>query len=231
MNRRSLHVALAASLAVVVLLFAASSGPGSLWVSPSGDINPAVEQVDPVDDVVVERPAVPVERTEEWPAWVGGVLRAAAVLLLVALLIGAAALAATGRLPRPRWWRTRTRSEGPIDALPEVDEPALTIDVARARDALDGGSPRNGIVACWMRLEHDAAAAGLARHAAETPAEYVHRVVAASSVDPAPIGELAALYREARFSRHDLGDAHRMRALAALERVAAGLQRPATVDA
>ena len=75
-----------------------------------------------------------------------------------------------------------------------------------------------------MNLERDAGEAGLPRAAAETSAEYVERVVAASSVDPAPIRELAALYREARFSRHELGDDHRSRALAALDRVEAVLK-------
>jgi hypothetical protein len=80
-----------------------------------------------------------------------------------------------------------------------------------------------------MQLEHDAAAAGLPRDAAETSAEYVERVVAASSVDPAPIRELAALYREARFSRHELSDDHRTRALAALNRVEAVLRSSVVV--
>jgi hypothetical protein len=76
-----------------------------------------------------------------------------------------------------------------------------------------------------MQLERDAGAAGLSRNAAETSAEYVERVVTASSVDPAPIRELAALYREARFSDHELSDDHRTRALAALNRVEAVLRR------
>jgi hypothetical protein len=80
-----------------------------------------------------------------------------------------------------------------------------------------------------MQLERAAATAGLQRAAAETSAEYVERVVAASSIDPAPIRELAVLYREARFSRHELGDAHRTRAFAALNRVEVVLRRSVEV--
>ena len=123
----------------------------------------------------------------------------------------------------------RERSLRQVTALPEVPERELAVDVESARVALAGGSPRNAIVACWMQLERDAAAAGLPREAAETSAEYVERVVAASSVDPAPIRELAALYREARFSRHELRDDHRTRALAALNRVEAVLRPSAVV--
>ena len=61
----------------------------------------------------------------------------------------------------------------------------------------------------------------MSRVSSETSAEYVARVVASGSVNAGPIGELAALYREARFSRHDLGDEHRARAFASLERALA----------
>jgi hypothetical protein len=56
------------------------------------------------------------------------------------------------------------------------------------------------------------------------------RVIAAASVDPGPISELAALYREARFSDHEMGDAHRRQAIAALERIDVSL-RSASVTA
>jgi hypothetical protein len=69
------------------------------------------------------------------------------------------------------------------------------------------------------------------RVSSETSAEYVARVVASGSVNAGPIGELAALYREARFSRHDLGDEHRARALASLERVAVALRASTRVSA
>lgn len=131
--------------------------------------------------------------------------------------------------PRPGRRGVRERSLRQVTALPEVPERELAVDVEAARVALVGGSPRNAIVACWMQLERDAAAAGLPREAAETSAEYVERVVAASSVDPAPIRELAVLYREARFSRHELRDDHRTRALAALNRVEAVLRSSVVV--
>lgn len=116
-------------------------------------------------------------------------------------------------------------------ALPDEPAPELAVDTDAARRALAGGTPRNAIVACWMQLERDAAAAGIPRAAAETSTEYVERVVAASSVDPGPIGSLAALYREARFSDHALGDSHRALALVALNRVEAVLRHSVEVPA
>ena len=152
-------------------------------------------------------------------------LQLVGVVLIVLAVTTVVWMMRAGLWPRTGWRRVRERSGRQVTALPEVPERELAVDVDAARSALAGGSPRNAIVACWMQLERDAGAAGLSRDAAETSAEYVERVVTASSVDPAPIRELAALYREARFSDHELGDDHRARALAALNRVEAVLRR------
>ncbi len=78
-----------------------------------------------------------------------------------------------------------------------------------------------------MYLEEHAATLGLPRTDAETSSEYVERVVASSSVDPAPISGFAAMYREARFSDHEVGDAHRERAIITLRRVSSALSSSA----
>jgi hypothetical protein len=172
---------------------------------------------------------VPTDRIE-LPKFVGTAMQLLAGLLTVLAVVMALAVVRLGHWPQLRWRRPRDGLHRNMSSLPEVGERELTVDVDSARAALSDGTPRNAIVACWMQLESDAATAGLPRLAAETPAEYVERVVGASSVDPVPIGELAALYREARFSRHELGDDHRKRAFAALDRVAATLRRRAEVS-
>ena len=81
---------------------------------------------------------------------------------------------------------------------------------------MDRGGPRDGIVACWVRLEEIVAAAGLAPRRSETSAELVTRLLMALDLDPRAIGRLAALYREARFSEHHLGEDRRAEARSAL---------------
>ncbi len=71
----------------------------------------------------------------------------------------------------------------------------------------------------WVDLEESAAASRLARRPAETPLEYVARVLATWDVDIAALAELANLYREARFSSHPMGSRERERALRALDQV------------
>ena len=229
MNRRMRMAVLAAGCTMLLMMLAASSGPIRIWLTPS----PGMEL--PRDGAILpvttepHRP-VPTDRIEV-PKFVGTVLQLLAGLLTILVVVMALTVVRAGYWTPPRWRRWRDGIDGQISSLPEVHERALTVDMDSARAALSGGTPRNAIVACWMQLESDAGAAGLPRLAAETPAEYVERVVVASSVDPEPIGELAALFREARFSRHELGDAHRKRAFAALDRVASTLRHGVEVPA
>jgi hypothetical protein len=233
MSRRPQVSALVSGFVIVILLtVAASSGPYGVWVTPSSEVKTVSEGADQASAV---EPEPPVSSDQlELPNWLGGALEVLGAAVAALGLVMVVAFGVFGRLPLPRWRGSRWRQAanvGKLSALPAVDERSLAIDVASARAALSAGSPRNAIVACWMQLERDAAAAGLQRLAAETSAEYVERVVASSSVDPAPIGELAALYREARFSVHPLDDDHRDRAASALDRVADELGRAAGVPA
>ena len=99
--------------------------------------------------------------------------------------------------------------------MPLVAEAVREAD-AELRDTLTGGSPRNAIVACWVRLEATVGRAGVPRRPAETSIELTTRVVAEHMVDAAAIDRLGELYREARFSAHELGESHRLTAIASL---------------
>ncbi len=212
---------------MVLLVLAASSGPVRLWITPPEDVGPSS-----IGKAVPLVPGLPPDSVPDGgdPNHRNSVLFQLVGVLLIVLAVAVAAwIVRMGIWPRLTRRGARHRSVRHVTALPEVGERELAVDVEAARVALAAGSPRNAIVACWMQLERDAAAAGLPRDAAETSAEYVERVVAASSVDPAPIRELAALYREARFSHHELRDDHRTRALAALNRVEAVLRSSVVV--
>jgi hypothetical protein len=222
----SRRMVMVGAVAMVLLVLAASSGPVRVWITPPSGPSPSLNDSPSPRDMVAPQDSVSTDRSGG-PNWVSTFLLLLGVLLIV--LAATVVVRSVGTLGRPGRRRLRARLGRRIIPLPELPESELTVDVVAARAALAGGSPRNAIVACWMQLERDAAAAGLSRSAAETSAEYIERVVAESSVDPAPIGELAALYREARFSRHELGDDHRTRAFATLSSVAAGLRRSVEV--
>jgi len=123
------------------------------------------------------------------------------------------------QLPRP----------GQAAATGEPD-PMVAGELAGAVDAglrrVAEGEPRDAIVACWVLLERAAADAGVERRPAETPSELTERVLAAHRVNPATLGRLADLYREARYSRHELGEPAREQARSALEHVRGELGQP-----
>jgi hypothetical protein len=82
-----------------------------------------------------------------------------------------------------------------------------------------------------VRLEEEVTAAGLKENSARTSSEVVADVLADYDVDASALAELAALYREARFSEHTLGESHRARARDALTTVHVDLRRAATREA
>lgn len=229
MLRRFGVVGAATVLVVVLLGIAASSKPASPWVTPpSNGSTPATADTLPPDNGTSSGGG---SGTNDELA--SGSLTALGIA--VAALAGAAILVAVVTIARglvlwgvPRY-RIRRRPDRPeLDPLEgERDdvEPDLDLEMTEARRALHEGVPRNAIVACWMQLEAEASWAGLPRLGHETSREYAERVIAEASVDPAPITELAALYREARFSAHEIGESHRAAAVAALERVEQALLR------
>ncbi|MCU1537057.1 MAG: hypothetical protein JWP82_1408 [Humibacillus sp.] len=128
-----------------------------------------------------------------------------------------------------RLWRRPhiTVHDDPSFEIPDVPE-ELLCSSARRVDLLRTGSPRNAIVAAWLDLETSAGATGLPRSPAETSTEYTERVIGVWEVDRDRLADLAALYREARFSVHPLEESHRDRALADLETLHADLARVAS---
>ena len=124
--------------------------------------------------------------------------------------------------PELVWRPTRRRND--FVRLEEVAA-AITEEAEAQRAALEQGEARNAIVACWSRLEHLVADVGFEPDAADTPAEFTSRVLSNYPVDPEAIADLAALYREARFSTHPMGEAERAAALDALDAIHAGLRR------
>ena len=128
---------------------------------------------------------------------------------------------------RPQRLPDQAQAGGPLDTLPEV---LLEGAVARMEE-LETGTPTDAIVACWVRLEEEVAAAGMKQDRSRTSTEVVARVLGQYAVDADALAELAALYREARFSDHALTEADRARARDALTTVHVGLRRAATKEA
>lgn len=119
----------------------------------------------------------------------------------------------------------RRRRAAPPESAREAPGRALLTDRRAARQArmLREGSPREAIIATWLDLERLVAAAGVPRRPSETSSELVVRVLDDREVPAAALTDLAALFREARFSTHELTEALRERAAGDLDAVHAAL--------
>jgi Domain of unknown function (DUF4129) len=86
------------------------------------------------------------------------------------------------------------------EVAPEVLAAALdeSIDDLRADPDL-----RRAIVAAYARMEGALAAAGVPRHVAEAPLEYLERVLLSLDISADAVGRLTDLFEWARFSHHE----------------------------
>ncbi|MGH9135731.1 MAG: DUF4129 domain-containing protein [Acidimicrobiales bacterium] len=102
------------------------------------------------------------------------------------------------------------------------DEPMLPSDAeaglaASLEAMLSDPDPRPAIIAAYARLLEVLEDAGGGRRPEEAPHEHLHRVLSPLGVHPAPVHRLAELFVMAKFTTHDLTEADRSAAIAALE--------------
>ena len=176
---------------------------------------------DPAEDTGAATQAAAEDTTEDTeetqaadPAKVWRVLGGIALALLLAVVVVLAI-----RVIR------RRRRAAPPESAREAPDRALLTDRRAAHQArmLREGSPREAIIATWLDLERLVATAGVPRRPSETSSELVVRVLDDREVPAAALTDLAALFREARFSTHELTEALRERAAGDLDAVHAAL--------
>jgi Domain of unknown function (DUF4129) len=101
----------------------------------------------------------------------------------------------------------------------EETEQTVRAAVDAGLEELDDGDPRQAVIACWVRLEAAAAAAGTERSPGDTSTELVTRLLARHYVSAPVLAALAEVYREARFARHPVDEATREQARTALRQL------------
>jgi len=227
MSRRGVYAVVAGSAVVMVALVVASTGrPVQILTRPSVSDSFArlrtVTQLPSHDTPTPTTTGTSAADIDPSPIFILLVQIVLALTVVVLLFVIGQLLVSLVRKPK------LTRHDEPVFAVPSVPDELLSSAPERIR-LLETGEPRNAIVAAWLNLEASAASTGLPRDPAETSTEYTARVIATWDVDQARLDDLSALYREARFSVHQLGEEHRRRAIADLhvlhsdlDRVAAG---------
>lgn len=218
--------ALVACLVLVAVAWAASSGVGQLATGERPlHLNFATEGPTPPTGTITASPVPSSTQTSTGPdlTWLGGILTFLTMFVIVALLGALLWLVA----PRRLRWRVprrlaRVDFEDPRVTAKLEETLVSTRDVHLAR--LSQGSARNGIVQCWMSLEEAATLVGLPPRSAETPTEFLTRLLDQLQVDPTPGVRLAGLYHVARFSSHPVTEADRDAARRALVELHAQLR-------
>jgi hypothetical protein len=106
---------------------------------------------------------------------------------------------------------------------------ARTEEVVAAVDAGLAGlsdadrDPRRAIIACWLRLEEAAAAAGTPREPGDTSTDLVVRLLASHRVSRQVLDGFAAVYRWARYGTGPVDEDMRSSAVTALRQLRAEL--------
>jgi hypothetical protein len=193
-------------------------------------VNPAAEPS--ADDAPPLLPAEPLETpaggagstapsADGLPGWLGTaalVVLGIAGLVVITLVIWAIVRDQT---------RRRARRVG--RRAPVTEEPRTAEDLVAALDAgLEELSdtdrdPRRAVIACWVRLEQAAAAAGTPRHAGDSPTDLVGRLLREQRVDAGVLAALLEVYRQARYATRTVDDQMRAQARSALQRLRADL--------
>lgn len=229
-RRAAVAVGLTCALAVLVA-WAALIGPQRVFTGPGP--TPSTASATPTEESAEERDtfredAEDMAERAEPPLWLKVLVWAFELLVLLGML-GVVVLAL--RAGRDAW-RGRPR---PAERLPDPGfdtlEGGARIQEAVREDAdahdavLSEGSPRNAIVAAWHRFELQGERAGVGRRPWETSSEFTLRMLDRAGADSGAVARLGELYREARFSRHELGEQERAAAAEALATIRASMGR------
>jgi hypothetical protein len=156
---------------------------------------------------------------------------AAAVLAALIALGVLVVRALTERAGRRRRRSAEEREPRGYDLQPGLVAHRMADAAVAGLDELAAEGPvADVIIACWQRLRAAAAEAGVPPVASDTPEQAIARVLRAGAVSEAsarPLAILAGLYREARFSAHEMSRGDVWVARQALQAIVAQLDAEA----
>jgi hypothetical protein len=145
------------------------------------------------------------------------------VLIIAGVAFAALLIWAFVRDQVRRQGRRASRPAPVMTSQPTAEELVAAVDAGLEDLSDTDRDPRRAVIACWVRLEQAAAAAGTPRHPGDTPTELVSRLLAEQRVDAGLLSAMRDVYREARYATHAVDDRMRAEARSALQRLRADL--------
>ena len=220
--RRLWPLAAVAGLLALAAFAAAHSSLGFDRVQPPADIVPTLGEVPRPDVTVVPDDGGGSSGGADLPGWVRlavtaffGTVLLVVVVLVLWILIRDVLRRRTGL----------AADEGPARSPDQtVEEVVAALDAGLVDLSDSDADPRRAVIACWVRLEQAAAAAGIARQLGDTPTDLVTRLLGGGpSVSADVLAAFAEVYREARYATHTVDERMRGQARSALQRLRADL--------
>ena len=211
--------------AVLVLLFVTSlaatrSAPQLEQIHPDATTTPPPLLPKTQPSAVADQQTP--EAARGLPEWLG--TAALYLLLVVALVVVGLAIWAILRDQARRRARKGRRGSTPgRHGVRTAEELVAALDAGLEELSDTDRDPRRAVIACWVRLEQAAAAAGTPRSPGDSPTDLVGRLLREQRVDAQVLAALLEVYREARYATHTVDDQMRRQARSALERLRADL--------
>jgi hypothetical protein len=139
------------------------------------------------------------------------------------VLIGTVLRSAAGLSTRFRRRAIRERPPVRVAQLRAEEEVVKALDAGLLDLDDTDADPRTAVIACWVRLEQAAAAAGTARLPGDTATDLVVRMLAGHALAEEVLTGFADVYRRARYATHAVDASMREQARSALHRLRAEL--------
>jgi hypothetical protein len=193
-------------------------------------VEPPVEDVPGLPEYPPEglRPSFPpqpgdvsADREAGLPEWIT-TLAAALCVLAVLAVVGLLLFTLIRDIQRRRSRAMPAEEVGRPPARAAADVVAA-LDAGLVDLSDTDADPRRAVIACWVRLEQAAAAAGTARQIGDSPTDLVTRLLLGHEISGDLLAALAHVYREARYATHTVDERMRIEARSALQRLRAEL--------
>ncbi|HEV2633711.1 MAG TPA: DUF4129 domain-containing protein [Actinocrinis sp.] len=209
----------AGAVLVPILIFAMSRS------SPSADTQPLQQtSARPVPTRIFTVTAIPTAKPTH-----GGSLNLLPFLIGLGVLVAVVVLVLVLRRLRQMNLRLEIGTvSSQAEPGPPPEEQVLADAMSAGRRALQGDDARAAIIACYAAMEQSLAVLGLARGAADSPADLLNRARTRGLLQGSAPQALTALFREARFSVNPMGEQQMAAARDALEQCAAQLRQAQT---
>ncbi|MFF5230161.1 DUF4129 domain-containing protein [Dactylosporangium sp. NPDC000521] len=151
----------------------------------------------------------------DWVTYTAGTL----CLLVVVVLVGWLAWSLLRNAGPKRKARLFVEPKQPTPMTDGGAEVIAAVDAGIVELSDTDTDPRRAVIACWVRLERAAAAAGTPREIGDSPTDLVTRLLAGHQVSRPTLEGLALVYREARYATRPVDERSRQGAIEALRQL------------